>query len=315
MSSRDKWCKPPLVPEAIEFNAMPELPEVQAIVDSLRERTAGATVVGAELAALSALKTFDPPLAALMGATVQDVERRGKHIVISTADAAGELLWLVIHLARAGWVSWKVGIAPKAKPGKGPLALRITFERDSAVGVLDVTGAGTKKSLAVYVTRDIESVPAIARLGRDPIAAPLTEAELHAILQAEGKRRLKTVLRDQTVLAGVGNAYSDEILHAAKLSPFASPATLTESQFQALYIALNQVLADAVERAHGVAWNELKDGKRSAMAVHARTGLPCPVCGDSVREVSYADQSFQYCAKCQTNGQVLADRRLSRLLK
>jgi formamidopyrimidine-DNA glycosylase len=294
---------------------MPELPEVQALVDSLGERTSGATIVGAELAALSALKTFDPPLSALVGASVVEVERRGKHIVMNTADVEGENLALVIHLARAGWMSWKDGVAARAKPGRGPLALRVTFDRDGATGVMDVTEAGTKKSLAIYVVRDVDAIDRVARLGRDPVRQPMTPAELNSILQGQGKRRLKTVLRDQSVLAGVGNAYSDEILHAAHLSPFTPAGTLTDAQLQGLYSALTSVLADAIERAHGVAWNELKDGKRTSMAVHARTGQPCPVCGDIVREVSYVDESFQYCPKCQTGGQVLADRRMSRLLK
>ncbi len=295
---------------------MPELPEVQALVDSLDERTSGARIVGAELAALSALKTFDPPLTALVGAVVVDVSRRGKHIVVNAADADGEPLALVIHLARAGWMSWKDGLAARAKPGKGPLAIRVTFERpDATLGVLDVTEAGTKKSLAIYVVRDVDAIPSVARLGRDPIADPLTSAELDAVLQAQGRRRLKTVLRDQTVLAGVGNAYSDEILHAAQLSPFTPASNLDAAQLAALHAALIGVLSGAIERAHGVAWNQLKDGKRSAMAVHARNGQPCPTCGDTVREVSYADESFQYCPTCQTGGQVLADRRLSRLLK
>jgi len=295
---------------------MPELPEVQALVDSLRERTSGSRIVGVELAALSALKTFDPPLDACVGATVVDVERRGKHIVIDTADAQGEELALVIHLARAGWMSWRDGAAARAKPGKGPLALRVTFENDDAqLGVVDVTEAGTKKSLAIYITRDVETIPRIERLGRDPVTDPMTPAELKALLRDQGKRRLKTVLRDQSVLAGVGNAYSDEILHVARLSPFAAADGLSDDQMQALHAAITNVLQTAIERAHGVEWNLLKDGKRNAMAVHARTGETCYVCGDTVREVSYASESFQYCPTCQTNGNVLADRRLSRLLK
>jgi formamidopyrimidine-DNA glycosylase len=294
---------------------MPEVPEVSSVVATLRERTVSSVIVGAELAALSALKTFDPPLSALIGATVLDVVRRGKHIVIEAVDSSGEPIAVVIHLMRAGWVSWRDGVAPKAKPTRGPLALRLTFDRGGMVGVLDVTEAGTKKALAVHVVRDVESVPSVARLGRDPISDPMTETEFAELLATQGKRRLKTVLRDQSVLAGVGNAYSDEILHAARLSPFATSVTINDVQLRALYQALQSVLADAIERAHGADWKDLKDGKREAMAVHARTGLLCPVCGDVVREVSYVDESFQYCATCQTDGQVLADRRTSKFLK
>jgi formamidopyrimidine-DNA glycosylase len=294
---------------------MPEIPEVQALVDSLAERTDGATIVGAELAALSALKTFDPPLTALVGSTVVGTRRIGKHIVLDCVDSDGEALSLVIHLARLGWMSWRDGVAARAKPGRGPLALRVTFERDGAVGVMDVTEAGTKKSLTVHVVRDVYSIERIARLGRDPIKEPFTEAELDELLKAQRKRRLKTVLRDQKVLAGVGNAYSDEILHAAKLSPFTPSESLNAAQLTALHTALNGVLAEGIERAHGVPWNELKDGKRFAMRVHARAGEKCDVCGDVIRQVSYVDEHFEYCATCQTGGQVLADRRMSKLLK
>jgi len=294
---------------------MPEIPEVQALVDSLAERTEGATIVGAELAALSALKTFDPPLTALVGATVVGTRRIGKHIVLDCVDADGESLSLVIHLARLGWMSWRDGVAARAKPGRGPLALRVTFEREGAVGVMDVTEAGTKKSLTVHVVRDPYSIERIARLGRDPIQQPFTEAELDELLKAQRKRRLKTVLRDQKVLAGVGNAYSDEILHAAKLSPFTPSESLSAAQLTALHTALNGILGEGIERALGVPWNELKDGKRFAMRVHARAGEKCDVCGDVIRQVSYVDEHFEYCATCQTGGQILADRRMSKLLK
>lgn len=294
---------------------MPEIPEVQALVDSLRERTEGATIVGAELATLSALKTFDPPLQALVGATVVGTRRIGKHIVIDTADPDGESLSVVIHLARLGWMSWKDGVAARAKPGRGPLALRLTLDKDGLLGVMDVTEAGTKKSLAVHVVRDVYTVPSIAKLGRDPVQQPFSEAELGTLLEGERKRRLKTVLRDQKVLAGVGNAYSDEILHAARLSPFTPANSLTPAELTSLHQALEGVLREGIERAQGVPWNELKDGKRFAMRVHGRTGEMCDVCGDVIREVSYVDESFQYCPTCQTGGTVLADRRMSKLLK
>ncbi|MEU9808939.1 zinc finger domain-containing protein [Mycobacterium sp. NPDC050853] len=159
---------------------------------------------------------------------------------------------------------------------------------------------------------DPSKVPQIASLGPDALS--LTADGLADILSGTSAR-LKNVITDQRVIAGIGNAYSDEILHVAKLSPFASGKALTEGQLTALYEAMQSVLADAVQRSVGQQAATLKGEKRSGLRVHARTGMPCPVCGDVVREVSFADKSFQYCPTCQTGGKVLADRRLSRLLK
>ncbi len=166
--------------------------------------------------------------------------------------------------------------------------------------------------MAVWVVRDPAAVPQIASLGPDALS--LTADGLADIL-AGTTARLKNVITDQRVISGIGNAYSDEILHVAKLSPFASGKTLSEGQLTALYEAMQSVLTDAVERSVGQQAATLKGEKRSGLRVHARAGMPCPVCGDVVREVSFADKSFQYCPTCQTGGKVLADRRLSRLLK
>ncbi|WP_457149104.1 zinc finger domain-containing protein [Mycobacterium sp. URHB0021] len=152
----------------------------------------------------------------------------------------------------------------------------------------------------------------MAALGPD--ALELSPEGLAEVL-AGNSGRIKTVITDQKVIAGIGNAYSDEILHVAKLSPFATAGKLTEAQFAALHDAMISVLTDAVARSVGQQAATLKGEKRSGLRVHARTGMPCPVCGDTVREVSFADKSFQYCPTCQTGGKVLADRRLSRLLK
>ncbi|MGW4100885.1 zinc finger domain-containing protein [Mycobacterium sp. NPDC004974] len=155
-------------------------------------------------------------------------------------------------------------------------------------------------------------VPQIAALGPDALS--LDSAGLAGVLAGQGGR-IKTVITDQKVIAGIGNAYSDEILHVAKLSPFATAGKLTDAQLGALHDAMISVLTDAVTRSVGQQAATLKGEKRSGLRVHARTGLPCPVCGDTVREVSFADKSFQYCPTCQTGGKVLADRRMSRLLK
>ncbi|MDB2217504.1 Fpg/Nei family DNA glycosylase [Mycobacteroides abscessus] len=287
---------------------MPELPEVEALADHLRRHATGANIGRIDISALSVLKTFDPPITALHGQTVTGATRWGKYLGLQAGD-----LYLVTHLSRAGWLRWsdKLAAAP-LKPGKGPIALRVHLGTPGDAPGFDLTEAGTQKRLAVWVVRDPAAVPQIASLGPDALS--LTADGLADIL-AGTTARLKNVITDQRVIAGIGNAYSDEILHVAKLSPFASGKTLSEGQLTALYEAVQSVLTDAVERSVGQQAATLKGEKRSGLRVHARTGMPCPVCGDVVREVSFADKSFQYCPTCQTGGKVLADRRLSRLLK
>jgi formamidopyrimidine-DNA glycosylase len=225
-------------------------------------------------------------------------------------------LHLITHLSRAGWLRWsdKLAAAP-LKPGKGPIALRVHLQdlsTPSAAPGFDLTEAGTQKRLAVWLVDDPAKVPGIAALGPDALS--LSPEDLAGVL-AGNSGRIKTVITDQKVIAGIGNAYSDEILHVAKLSPFATAGKLTDAQLASLHDAMISVLTDAVQRSVGQQAATLKGEKRSGLRVHARTGLPCPVCGDTVREVSFADKSFQYCPTCQTGGKVLADRRLSRLLK
>ena len=286
---------------------MPELPEVDALVGFLRERAVGHAVGAASVAAISALKTFDPPLSALAGQTIAAATRHGKFIDL---DAGG--LHLVFHLARAGWLRWYDEL-PKTviRPGKSPIALRVRLDDGSG---FDLTEAGTKKSLAVYVVRDPAEVPGIARLGPDPTAPDFSLDDFATIL-AGRRTQVKGLLRDQSVFAGVGNAYSDEILHNARMSPYALAAKLKPDDVERLYHALRDTLSDAMAAASGKRPDELKDNKRTHMQVHGRTGLPCPVCGDTVREVIFADSTFQYCPTCQTGGKPLADRVLSRLLK
>ncbi|MCX0270956.1 Fpg/Nei family DNA glycosylase [Nocardia zapadnayensis] len=288
---------------------MPELPEVEALAQFLREHAVGAVVGRIDIAALSAIKTFDPPVTALSGRDVTGAGRWGKFLGM---DCGG--LWLITHLSRAGWLRWTDNpSASPPKPGRGPLALRMHFfTPEGATPAFDLTEAGTKKRLAVYIVDDPVQVPGIARLGPDALA--VTEPQF-ADLLATAPGRIKNVLVDQTVLAGIGNAYSDEILHTAKISPFATAKTLSPAKVADLYAAMRTVLADAVARSVGQDAARLKGEKRSGMRVHARTGLPCPVCGDTVREVAFTDRSFQYCPTCQTGGKILADRRMSRLLK
>ena len=290
---------------------MPELPEVEALAQDLRRRLTERAIGRVDIAAVSALKTFDPPVTALQGAFVEDVARHGKFLDITAGG-----LHLVVHLSRAGWIRWRE-TAPTAPPRpstKSPLAARVVLDDGSG---LDITEAGTRKRLALYVVRSPAEVPGIERLGPDPLAPDFTIDVLERILREAGRSQVKGVLRSQSTIAGIGNAYSDELLHHARMSPFKPALTVAESaeELQTLYDAIRGVLADAVARSSGLAAAELKGEKKSHLAVHGRTGLPCPVCGDTVREVSFADSSLQYCATCQTGGKPLADRRLSRLLK
>jgi formamidopyrimidine-DNA glycosylase len=288
---------------------MPELPEVEALALDLKGRLEGRAIATVHLAAFNALKTFDPPVSALTGTLVDDVTRHGKFLDI---DASG--LHVVLHLARAGWVRWKDEVPPlPPRPGsKSGLAVRIVLDDGSG---LDVTEAGTKKSLAMYVVRDPLDVPGIASLGPDPLTDDFTPEALAAILQREGRKQIKGVLRHQGTIAGIGNAYSDEILHAARMSPYRPANGIEGDDLAVLYHAIRETLGDAVDRSRGLAASELKGEKKSNLAVHGRTGKACPVCGDTVREVSFADSSLQYCPTCQTGGKPLADRRTSKFLK
>jgi formamidopyrimidine-DNA glycosylase len=288
---------------------VPELPEVEGLALDLRGRLDGRAIARVDIAAFSALKTFDPPLTALNGSFVDDVTRHGKFIDISASG-----LHLVMHLARGGWVRWRDEV-PKLPPkpsNKSPMAARVHLDDGSG---LDITEAGTKKRLALYVVRDPHEVPGIASLGPDPLDESFTIDVLEDILQRAGRAQVKGVLRHQGTIAGIGNAYSDELLHAARMSPFKPASSIVGDDLQTLYDAIRTVLGEAVARSRGLGAADLKGEKKSNLAVHGRTGLPCPVCGDTVREVSFADSSLQYCPTCQTGGKPLADRRMSRLPK
>jgi formamidopyrimidine-DNA glycosylase len=292
---------------------MPEMPEVQGLVDFLRGRATGLTITRVTVSAFAALKTYDPPVDALVGAEITSASRHGKFIDLATTTTTGASEpHLIFHLAKAGWLRWYDQLpATIIRPGKTPIALRVALSDGSG---FDLTEAGTKKSLAVYVVNDPQDVPGLARLGPDPLEPTFTRNTLAGLI--DGRRtQIKGVLRDQSILAGVGNAYSDEILHDARMSPYALAASLTPEDIDRLYAAMTATLAEAVAAASGKPPAELKDAKRRGMQVHGRRGETCPVCGDVVRSVFFADNSLEYCATCQTGGKVLADRRLSRLLK
>src|SRR5713226_1914159 len=287
---------------------MPELPEVESLAAFLRGHATGHAVARADAASFSVLKTFDPPLTSLKGQVITEVGRHGKFLDIATDQG----LHLIMHLARAGWLRWRDEL-PSAppKPGKSPIAFRLALDDGSG---FDLTEAGTRKRLAVYLVRDPAEVPGVATLGPDPLAADFTLDTLAGLL-AGRRTQIKGVLRDQHIIAGIGNAYSDEVLHVAKMSPFKIASSFTPDEVATLHAAMTESLREAVERSAGLAATDLKAEKKSGLRVHGRTGQPCPVCGDTVHEVSFADSSLQYCPTCQTGGKPLADRRLSRLLK
>jgi formamidopyrimidine-DNA glycosylase len=285
---------------------MPELPEVAALAAGLTERMAGRRVTAARLRSMAALKTYDPPLGALEGATVGAWQRHGKFLEMGAGDIS-----LVVHLARGGWIRWRDRLNEARPSLRGPLALQLELEGGAGI---EITEQGTEKRLALYVVRSAGDVPGIARLGVDVLDPGLDAAGLGSLLAAGGGQ-LKTVLADQTVIAGVGNAYSDEVLHTARLSPFRRGSSLSADEVKRLHQALRSVMTAAVSRAAGADISVLKPDKREALRVHGRAGQACPVCGDTIREVSLSSRSFQYCPVCQTGGRVLADRRLSRLLR
>ena len=286
---------------------MPELPEVEALTSALSRRMVGRRIDRCELASFAALRTVAPALGDLVGRTVVEVRRRGKFVCVGCGH-----LWLVLHLARGGWVRWYDEVpAGTARPSRSPLALRVGLDDGSG---FDVTEMGTEKRLALWVVGSPEEVGPLAALGFDPLGPDFTTDRLSALL-ADTSATLKTVLTTQSLIAGVGNAYSDEALHRAGLSPYKRADKLEPAEAARLHGALRAVLGEAVQRSVGLEPSELKGDKKQGLQVHGRTGQPCPVCGDTIRQVSFATKSLQYCPTCQTGGRPLADRRLSRLLK
>jgi len=324
---------------------VPELPEVESLARFLRQRADGHVIDRADSAAISVLKTYRPDLSALHGRVISDTQRHGKFLDLVAVPAPGDAdggqaagdsqpgngsqpgessqpghggqpadgpLHLVIHLARAGWLRWRDDLPPAPpKPGKGPLGFRLRFADGAG---FDLTEAGTKKRLAVYLVADPAEVPGVAALGPDPMGDSFTVEALAGML-AGRRMQIKGVLRDQKIIAGIGNAYSDEVLHVARMSPFKLASSFTDDEVAGLHAAITSTLRDAVERSAGLAAGDLKAEKKSGLRVHGRAGEPCPVCGDTVREVSFADSALQYCPTCQTGGKPLADRRMSRLLR
>ena len=286
---------------------------MESLAADLRERAAGRVIERADIAEFSVLKTYNPPLTALQGGAVTAISRHGKFLDLTvTPPGGGPPLHLITHLARAGWLRWRDSLPDgPPRPGKGPLAFRLRFADGAG---FDLTEAGTRKRLAVYLVTDPAAVPGVAALGPDPLDPSFTPEVLGGIL-AGRRTQIKGVLRDQKLIAGIGNAYSDEVLHAAKMSPFRLASSLSADEVAALHAVIASTLSEAIARSEGLAAGDLKKEKKAGLRVHGRAGQACPVCGDTIREVSFADSALQYCPTCQTGGKPLADRRMSRLLK
>ena len=283
---------------------MPELPDVQVYLEALERRIVGQALERAVLASPFLLRSYDPPLAAVFGRTVAGTRRIGKRIVLDM----GEALFIVIHLMIAGRLHWR-GAGEKRKP-QGVVA---TFEFPS--GRLYFTEAGTRKRASLMVVRGEEALRSLDPGGIEPLAA--TFEEFSAALAREN-HTLKRSLTDPHLFSGIGNAYSDEILHAARLSPLRQTRQLSEEEARRLWKATRETLAswtDILRAETGDRFPEKVTAFREGMAVHGRYRQPCPACGSPVQRIVYAENECNYCATCQTGGKLLADRSLSRLLK
>lgn len=288
---------------------MPELPEITALGVFLTEHASAEPIGSVQVAALGLLATVAPPVSALVGGQVVEVGRHGKFLDINVDTATGDRLHLILHLARAGWLRWADNMSSTIIKLGGPIALRVRLASGSG---FDVTEAGTKKSVTAWVVADPQQVPGIARLGPDALDISFDQFTERA---TKSGAQLKSFLRDQGELAGVGNAYSDEILHTAKISPYQAGKRLSPEAMHILYDSMGSVLRAAIDRSVGQEAARLKGEKRTGLRVHARFGQKCPVCGDTIAQVEFADRTFQYCPTCQTGGRKLADRAMSRLLK
>ena len=282
---------------------MPELPDIAAYLDALQTRIVGQPLLKVRFNSAFLLRTIDPPVESIEGHTVRSLRRIGKRIAIQFDNG----IWMVLHLMIAGRLHWRA-IGAKLG-GRGNLA---AF--DFPHGSLVLTEAGVKRRASLHLFRNEEEMLSI-----DPGGAEIFAIDLEAfrsVMTAEN-RTLKRALTDPRVLSGIGNAYSDEILHAAQMSPILQTHKLSEEEWQRLFLATRETLQLWIDRLKAEAENEFPEkvtAFRKDMAVHGRFGLPCPRCGQPIQRIRYADNETNYCAQCQTGGKVLADRSLSRLL-
>jgi formamidopyrimidine-DNA glycosylase len=286
---------------------MPELPELDVLAENLRAQLAGARVRSVRVVSVAALKTFDPPLDALAGRTIVGAGRRAKYVWIEVGGLKSEAL-LVMHLSLGGRLT--LG----AKPASRKVAVLAVELEDGRV--LSMTEASTQRRAAVWLVEKLDQVPGLAALGPEPLDPDFTVERLGEILAAGG-HTLKGMLTDQRGVSGVGNAWSDEVLHRARLSPFARPERLGEQEVARLHGALVEVLTEArgslAEQVGGRI--EIPKASERLFAVHGRAGAACFVCGDTIRSVWMGERETSYCPTCQTGGRVLADRRRSKFLR
>jgi formamidopyrimidine-DNA glycosylase len=285
---------------------MPELPDVVVYVEALADGLVGRSLARVNVLSPFVLRSYDPPIEAILGRPVVGVRRLGKRIVLDF----GEELFLVIHLMIAGRLRWR---ARGEKLGIGPKVILASFEL--ADGTLLFTEAGSKKRASMQVVRGADALRALDPGGLEPLAATLDE--FTAALTREN-HTVKRSLTDPHLFSGIGNAYSDEILHAAKLSPLRLTRSMTGEEIERLFRATRETLERWTDRLREHAagrFPERVTAFHDAMAVHGRYKLPCPVCGAPVQRIVYAENECNYCARCQTGGRLLADRSLSRLLK
>jgi formamidopyrimidine-DNA glycosylase len=282
---------------------VPELPDISAYIRALESRIVGQPIEKVRVASAFLLRTAQPPLDAAEGHRVVQLRRVGKRIAIGTDND----LWLVLHLMIAGRLHWRASGAKLS--GRNSLA---AF--DFPNGSLVLTEAGSKRRASLHVVRGDDALAAMDPGGIDVFAADLTS--FRAAMTAEN-RTLKRALTDPRILSGIGNSYSDEILHAAQLSPIAQTHKLNSSEWERLFAATRQSLAEWTERLEMEARHSFPEkvtAFREGMAAHGRFGKPCPRCGEPIQRIRYADNETNYCARCQTGGKLLADRSLSRLL-
>jgi formamidopyrimidine-DNA glycosylase len=297
---------------------VPEIPDIDIYVEALRARIVGLRMLGIRLVNPFFLRSFDPPLTVVNGARVLRVFRLGKRIVLELAVSPeslpegevqdGATCFLVIHLMIAGRLHW---VAARAGRARGTVLAGLDFE----AGTLLVTEAGTKRRAWLRLAQGEAALAALDAGGLE--VQPATAEEFRAALRREN-HTLKRALTDPRIVSGIGNAYSDEILHRARLSPFKKTDGLTDSELHTLHEAAIEVLGEWTERLRAEAGEDFPEkvtAFRPEMAVHGRFGLPCPVCGTKVMRIAYADNECDYCPRCQTDGRILADRSLSRLLK
>ena len=275
---------------------MPESPEVDALAGALDGEFAGHSVVAVDLIEFRSLKTRGRPLDALVGARLAGVRRFGKHV-----ELVFDRMHLVVSLGRHGWMRVTMSSAPQVDVDAPPTLASLAFDDGR---VVEMTDAGDWVSLGLFVVSDPHDVPAVAKLGPDPASSDFSRAYFDAAVRGR-RKQIKGILQEQESLAGIGNAYSDEILHAARISPLAHGAALDDDALDRLFAEMLDVVRSATAARRGIPIDRLKEAKVAAMRVHGRAGEPCPVCGDTIREFRFGSASASYCPTCQTAGAVL----------